>query len=223
MLSYKSTTNTPHTHNGLLYTESRILHLHTMPPLPAQQRCRIHTVTPFTFTNTNATIVTHNDDLYTHWRRLHTMTLLHLHITPLYTHKTTTPYTHNDVIIHTAAPLTFSPKCRLGHAPQNVVHTHNSDLYIWWHLLYLQTTPPCPKTARPHTKTNCKYTNAFYPYTHRRLILVLHRRLIHNNDACYPQRHPAWVIAIAYCIAYMDIQCLSYSVVKIMLPGNMIT
>ena len=37
------------------------------------------------------------------------------------------------------------------------------------------------KTARPHTKTNCKYTKAFYPYTQRRLIHVLHRCLIHTQ------------------------------------------
>ena len=176
---------------------------------------RTHTmdrVTHFTFIH-NAALYPHNNDaLYTLWhclhlqitvpyshtqrrlmhtlrRRLHTMTLLHLHTTPHYTHKTTTPYTHNDVIIHTAAPLTFTPKCRLVHAPQNAVHAHNGDLYIQWRLLHLQTTPPYPKKQRDRIQRQTVNTPRPITHTHNAASYTCYTDVLYtHNDAFYSQR-----------------------------------
>ena len=172
----------------------------------------IHRVTHFTFIH-NAALYPHNiDALYTLWhrlhlqitvpyshtqrrlmhtlrRRLHTMTLLHLHTTPHYTHEIMTPYTHKDVFIHTATPLTFTPKCRLIHAPQKRrIHTQRRFIHILTSFTFIDASALSTKKI-PYKKTNYTYTNAFYPYTQRRLIHASHRRLIHTtNDALYLQR-----------------------------------
>ena len=153
----------------LLLKASQIRRTHTHWTL-------IHRVTHFTFMH-NAALYPHNNDaLYTLWH------CLHLQIT-------TTPYTHNDVIIHTAAPLTFTPKCRLVHAPQKRrIHTQRRFIHIVTSFTFIDASALSTKKI-PYKKTNWTYTNAFYPYTQRRLIHASHRRLIHTtNDALYLQR-----------------------------------
>ena len=70
-------------------------------------------------------------------------------------------------------PCTRTTKCR--------AHTQRRFIHIVTSFTFTDDDALSKKTARPHTKTNCKYTNAFYPCTQRRLIHVLHRRLIHTQ------------------------------------------
>ena len=60
-------------------------------------------------------------------------------------------------------------------------HTQRRFIHIVTSFTFTDDAALSKKTAKPHTKTNCKYTNAFYPCTQRRLIHVLHRRLIHTQ------------------------------------------
>ena len=193
MPSIESITNTPHTHTHWTL---------------------IHRVTHFTFIH-NAALYPHNNDaLYTLWhrlhlqitvpyshtqrrlmhtlrRRLHTMTLLHLHTTPHYTHKITTPYTHKDVFIHTATPLTFTPKCRLIHAPQKRrIHTqrrfihivtclrliHKKGYLIRRQIIHTRTPFTHTHNAASFTRhTDVLYTQPTTPYTYSDAFLDLHR------------------------------------------------
>ena len=157
-------------HNNALYTQlclhiftqHRLIHT-TQRILIRTQRCRIHTMTTFTFAH-NAALYTHKRPRFTH-THTHSDALdtqprpLHLHTTPLYTHhsdalyRNTTLYTLQCLLhlLTTATPLTLKMVKRLTH--NNVLYTHQC----------LSQLHPTPFYRR---KTNL-------PYTHKDTLLLL--------------------------------------------------